>query len=158
MDVRVPQENELDRLARVWYDAWQDAHAELTPAALKRWRTLESFRDRLAAARLQVRVVGSPGDPVGFYLLKDSELYQLFLAARARGTGAAATLIADAERRLAEQGVETAWLSCAIGNDRAARFYEKSGWRRVGNMTTEFATPEGPITLETWRFEKNLTP
>jgi hypothetical protein len=30
-------------------------------------------------------------------------------------------LIADAEARLAEAGIATAWLACAIGNDRAAR-------------------------------------
>jgi hypothetical protein len=27
--------------------------------------------------------------------------------------------------------VKTVWLACAIGNDRAARFSEKSGWRRA---------------------------
>jgi ribosomal protein S18 acetylase RimI-like enzyme len=39
----------------------------------------------------------------------------------------AAALIADAEAMLAEHGVEMAWLACAVGNNRAARFYEKSG-------------------------------
>jgi hypothetical protein len=29
--------------------------------------------------------------------------------------------MADAEARLAEAGVEIAWLACAIGNERAAR-------------------------------------
>jgi ribosomal protein S18 acetylase RimI-like enzyme len=47
-------------------------------------------------------------------------LYQLFVSPHARGSGVAAALIADAEARLAERGVQTAWLACAIGNDRAS--------------------------------------
>ena len=64
--------------------------------------------------------------------------------------------MADAEARLAERGVETAWLACAIGNERAARFYEKSGWRRAGIMVNHADTAEGPFPLEVWRYEKRL--
>ena len=66
-------------------------------------------------------------------------------------------MIADAETRLFERGVETAWLACAIGNDRAARFYEKCGWRRVGTMMNELETSNGIFPLEVWRYEKSLT-
>lgn len=66
-------------------------------------------------------------------------------------------LIADAEARLAERGVETAWLACAIGNDRAAKFYEKRGWRRAGTMINQAETSAGIFPLETWRYEKSLT-
>jgi RimJ/RimL family protein N-acetyltransferase len=64
--------------------------------------------------------------------------------------------VEDAEERLAGQGVAVAWLSCAIGNDRAARFYEKCGWRRTGNMVADLETTEGPFRLESWRYEKVL--
>ena len=134
MLVRKTVPSELDALAQVWYDGWQDAHAAIVPVALTRLCTFESFRERLADALPNVRVVGPPGDPWGFCIVKDDELYQLFVAAHARGTGAAVALIRDAETRLAESGVETAWLACAIGNDRAARFYEKNGWHRAGTM------------------------
>src|SRR5262249_55490299 len=128
---------EIDRLARIWFDAWTDAHAQILPAELTRLRTLESFRERLEAGLSQVRVAGPPGDPLGLCIVKGDELYQLFVAERARGKGVAAALIADAEATLAEKGVETAWLACAIGNDRAARFYEKCGWRRFGTMVNQ---------------------
>ena len=154
--VRDAHESELDELATVWYEAWRDGHEALVPAELTRRRTRERFRDRLHAALAEVRVAGPLGAPVGFSMLKGSELYQLFVGARARGSGVAAALIADTEARLLARGVETAWLTCAIGNDRAARFYEKCGWHRSGTVIDELATPEGTMRLEVWRYEKHL--
>jgi len=90
-------------------------------------------------------------------MLKDDELYQLYVSAQARGSGVAAALMADAEARLAASGVKTAWLACAIGNERAARFYEKCGWRRAGTFVSELETTNGIIPLEVWRYEKPLT-
>ena len=47
MGVRTAQEAEIDQLAKLWYDGWQDAHAQILPAQLTRLRTLETFRERL---------------------------------------------------------------------------------------------------------------
>lgn len=156
MDVRPAEESEIGPLARIWHDGWHDAHAQILPAELTRQRTLESFRDRLEARLAHTRVVGPPGAPVGFCILKGDELYQLYVSAPARGSGVAAALVADAEARLAANGVPTAWLACAIGNARAARFYEKCGWQRVGTMTYQAETSDGAIPLEVWRYEKPL--
>lgn len=156
MDVRSAEEREIDQLARLWYDAWQDAHAPIVPAELTRLRTLESFKQRLEAAFSDLRVVGPVGDPLGLCVVKGDELYQLFVSAQSRGAGVAAALIADAEARLSARGVETAWLACAIGNDRAARFYEKCGWRRAGTFVSQLETPNGIFPLEVWRYEKPL--
>jgi ribosomal protein S18 acetylase RimI-like enzyme len=158
MNVRAALESEIDHLSRLWFDGWRDAHAEILPPELTRLRTLESFRERLLAALPRIRVVGEPDSPLGFCIVKDDELYQLFVAREARGSGIAAALMVDAEERLAAGGVRTAWLACAIGNDRAARFYEKRGWRRVGTMINHAETQEGPFLLETWRYEKSLLP
>ena len=158
MDVRNAHESEIDQLARIWYDGWRDAHERILPAELARDRTLENFQVRLHEALANVRATGPLGDPSGFCILKEDELYQLYVSARSRGTGVAAALIADAEVWLAERGVKSAWLACAIGNERAARFYEKSGWRRVGNMVSVLETAEGPFALEVWRYEKVLIP
>lgn len=156
MQVRAAQESEIDQLAKIWCDGWLDAHAELLPPELARFRTLESFRDRMRASLRKVRVVGPVGLPLGFSMIKDDELYQLYVSAAARGSGVAKALIADVEEQLAGQGVAVAWLACAIGNDRAARFYEKSGWRRVGTMINNAKTSEGSFPVEVWRYEKSL--
>ena len=154
MDVRAAAEAEIGHLAKLWYDGWQDAHARILPAELARHRTLESLRQRLRAALPSIRVAGPPSQPVGFCMIKDDELYQLYVLECKRGSGVAAALLADAEAQFAANGVETAWLACAIGNERAAKFYEKHGWRRVGTMINQLETPDGPFPLEVWRYEK----
>ena len=154
--VRDAEPDEIDQIARVWFDSWRDAHEQIVPAHLTAARTLASLRDRVAASISNLRVVGDRGNPVGFVQVKEDELHQIFVAAAARGTGAAAALIADAEERIADDGFKTAWLACAIGNDRAARFYEKQGWRQVENMLGHFRTDHGDTPLEVWRFEKDL--
>ena len=156
MIVRSAHRSEIDQIARVWHDAWRDAHEAIVPAELTRLRTLESFGARIEAALADVRVVGPRGAPVGFCLLKGDELYQLFVSADARGSGVAGALIADAEARLTASGVETAWLACAIGNERAARFYEKQGWHRAGTMANRLDGLSGEYTLDVWRYEKRL--
>jgi RimJ/RimL family protein N-acetyltransferase len=62
----------------------------------------------------------------------------------------------DAEAHLRKNGVHAPWLACAIGNDRAARFYEKCGWLRTGTVTDALEVPEGTFLLDVWRYEKSL--
>ena len=64
--------------------------------------------------------------------------------------------MSDAEAQLAARGIAKPWLACAVGNVRAARFYEKSGWRRAAVVTVESETSDGPFPLEVWRYEKEL--
>jgi ribosomal protein S18 acetylase RimI-like enzyme len=156
LNARNALEDDLEALATLWHEGWRDAHSGIVPAELERLRTPESFRERMEKALSDVRVVGPPGLPAGFHLVRDAELYQLYVSREARGRGVAAALLADAEARLAASGVLTGWLACAIGNERAARFYEKQGWRRSGTMLNVVETSEGTFSLETWRYEKSL--
>jgi GNAT superfamily N-acetyltransferase len=148
---------EVDALAELWHSGWQDAHAHILPPELARHRTLENFRQRMREHLADVRVVGEEGRPLGFSMLKHDELYQLYVSAAARGTGLAAQLITDAEQQLSARGVRKAWLACAIGNDRAARFYAKQGWRNAGITVLDLPMPDGSaFKLEVWRFEKEV--
>ncbi len=156
MEVRAVDASELDALAKLWFDTWQDAHASVVPAELTRRRRRADFRRRLAEMQHLVRAIGLVGAPLGFSIVKGDELYQIFVAAEARGTGVAVALIEEAETRVAASGAGAIWLTCAIGNERAARFYEKRGWRRAGTITDTLETPEGPFSLEVWRYEKRL--
>ena len=154
--IREAKLSEIGQLAKIWFDGWQDGHARIVPAELARLRTLQSFEDRIRAASSGVRVAGAVGAPLGFYLLKGAELYQFYVSSNARGSGVAALLMGDAEAHLRKRGVHTAWLACAIGNDRAARFYEKCGWLRTGVVIDDVEVPGGTFALEVWRYEKSL--
>jgi GNAT superfamily N-acetyltransferase len=156
MNVRVATEADVDELTQIWHDGWHDAHARIVPAELVARRTLKSFRDRLCADLSAVRVLQTRGPMVGLSMMRGDELYQFYVAESFRGSGAAAILMADAEARLAERGVEIAWLACAIGNDRAARFYEKCRWMRTGTIFTDSDTASGLFSLKVWRYEKSL--
>lgn len=157
MTVRTADPADLAPLARLWWSGWRDGHAAILPSELARLRTLDSFTERMERDLPEVRVIGPVGAPVAFHLVKGDELNQFYVDAPARGSGVAAELIADAEARLRARGVELAWLACAIGNDRAARFYEKAGWRRAGTAVVPTETSGGPYPLEVWRFEKRLS-
>lgn len=154
MKVRAAEADEIDHLARLWHDGWNDAHAALAPPGLVAARTLASFRERLAAALPDICVVGPAGAPLGLCIIKEDELYQLFLARAARGTGAAVALLDDGEAWLGRRGVTTVWLACAVGNERAARFYEKRGWVRARTTVNRLETAAGVFEVEVWRYEK----
>lgn len=155
-NIRDAKLSELGQLAKIWFDGWQDAHARIVPVELVQLRTLKSFEERLRAASIGVRIAEAAGAPVGFYYLKSAELYQFYVSSNARGSGVAAVLMADAEARLGESGIRTARLACAIGNNRAARFYEKCGWFRTGTVTDDVDVPDGTFPLQVWRYEKSL--
>jgi len=156
MHVKPAAHEDIPGLASIWHEGWHDAHAMLMPAELTQDRTLDSFRRRLPALLPDTSVAGPEGAPVGFCVLKGDELYQLYVAREARGSGAAQVLVTDAEVRLAAKDVAVAWLACAIGNDRAARFYEKCGWQRAGTVLYRAETSRGPIEMDVWSYEKRL--
>ena len=155
MEPRDADESDLPALTALWHAAWHDAHARIVPGEIAVLRTPESFEERLRAFMPHVRVVGAP---VGFHVVRSFELHQFYVAAAARGTGVAARLLADAEGMLSERGVHTAWLTCAVGNERARRFYEKHGWRLARTGAENVPTPAGAFRLSIWRFEKQLSP
>ncbi|MEZ5308456.1 MAG: GNAT family N-acetyltransferase [Pyrinomonadaceae bacterium] len=156
MEIRSADRTEIDRLAEIWNEGWQDAHSSIIPEDLARHRTLASFKERLEAHLDDVIVGSGEAGPIAFAITKSDELYQFYVDRAARGLGVARSLLEAAEKRIGENGHGVAWLACAIGNERAARFYEKSGWFRAGVFTSRLPTPEGIVELDVWRYEKYL--
>ena len=132
MDIRNARNEDIDSLARLWFKSWHDAHAMLVPPDVVRHRTLASFEGRLRTELGEVRVEGPAGRPTGLCLLAGDELSQLFVSSESYGSGTAGKLERDAEQRFRQRHVSRAWLACAVGNERAARFYERQGWVRSG--------------------------
>jgi ribosomal protein S18 acetylase RimI-like enzyme len=155
LTIKWARNKDVGELARIWFDGWRDAHAHILPTAIARHRTRDSFRERLHGGIETVRVAERRGVIAGFAMTKGNEVYQLYVAAPARGLGVANALLDDAVARIRSRGAATVWLGCAIGNERAASFYEKSGWRRVGIMRYLLEIP-GDFHLDVWRYELDI--
>lgn len=151
--VRKALAEDVEVLAQIWMEDWNDAHDELLPPELSRLRTLLGFRQRLIDGLGMTIVVLEKGRPVGFAMIKQDELDQLYVARNTRGTGAARRLVSAALDQIRQAGHCRAWLACAIGNHRAARFYEKAGWTLAGIVTIRLDTPGGPVPLDVWRYQ-----
>lgn len=151
-----PTADHVPRIARIWSAGWHDAHADIVPSELCRLRTDDSFVERAAQHASNTRIAVAGDDVLGFCMTKADELYQMYVSRQARGTGAAQALIADAEARMRAAGHDMSWLACAVGNDRAMRFYEKSGWINAGRETVQLDAAGGTFPLEVWRYEKRL--
>lgn len=147
----------LEAATQLWTVGWRDGHLGLTPDALVKQRTAESFRTRLWDHRADtVLALQEGGRLAGFYIHDADQLYQFYVAGAARGTGLAGQLIAAAEQKIATKGHAVAWLDCTVGNERAAAFYSKSGWRNTGVRTVGVYTEDGPFAMDVWRFEKTV--
>ncbi|GAA4167158.1 GNAT family N-acetyltransferase [Gryllotalpicola koreensis] len=80
-------------------------------------------------------VFGEPYDPeVAVQLARrpTAELSKIYVAPEHHGAGVAAALMAAAIDAAAERGAASVWLGTHQENLRAQRFYEKSGFARVG--------------------------
>jgi len=155
-DLRPATEDDIPALARLWHRGWHEAHAAYTPEALTRLRTVEDFARRLRQALADIRMAGATLRPLGFCVIRDDELYQLFVSPEARGSGLAARLLAEGEARLAARGVGVARLDIGMGNHRAARFYARHGWEETGTVETEVDSSAGPFRLPLRVFAKQV--
>lgn len=156
MKLRSANTDDIERLAEIWHHGWQDTHAPLLPEELARYRTLENFRQLLTAHLPEVMIAEDDGVIIGLCITKADELFQLYTTAEVRGSGVGAQLLNDGEKRIAADGHDVAWLACAIGNDRAARFYEKHGWTLARTFVAQVPITDGTFPLEIWRFEKRI--
>jgi len=146
----------IPQIALIWETCWHEAHAHIVPKALTDLRTSSDFLKRASSNITKTRVGVTASETLGFCMTQEDELYQIYVSPAARGTGLAQALIADGEAKIKAAGHASAWLACAVGNARAARFYEKSGWANSGVSTVDLDTSNGPFPLDIWRFEKSL--
>jgi GNAT superfamily N-acetyltransferase len=91
-------------------------------------------------------------------MVAGDEAEQVYVAADHRGTGVAALLLAEAERIIAANGHRRAWLAVVAGNERARRFYQRSGWTDEGLFEYAAATADGTIPVPAHRYVKELEP
>jgi ribosomal protein S18 acetylase RimI-like enzyme len=157
VDIRPAQPTDSGQIAAIWYEGWRDGHLGHVPDALLPYRSRESFEER-AADHVGDTTVAAVGDEIaGFVMVIGDEVEQVYVSAGHRGTGIAGTLLSEAERLVAANGHDVAWLAVATGNARARHFYERQGWTDRGAFDYPAYTDEGPIAVPCHRYEKPVS-
>jgi ribosomal protein S18 acetylase RimI-like enzyme len=152
--VRAATAQDADAVAAIWYAGWRDGHLGHVPEELVAVRTEESFWTR-AAERVADTTVAVAGDEIaGFVMVVGDEVEQVYVANTHRGSGVAATLLAEAERQVKAAGFTEAWLAVAAGNARARRFYERNGWTDGGAFDYPARVGERSIPVPCHRYVK----
>ena len=133
---------DMAAVADLWHEGWHSGHAGHVPGGLTDLRTLAAFHERTPPRVGETTVAvtdvdDADGALLGFVMVVDDEVEQVFVAPAWRGTGVAADLLAEAERQIAAAGHDEAWLAVVDGNVRARRFYAKCGWSDAGDLPYE---------------------
>jgi putative acetyltransferase len=136
--IRPADDGDMAAVAELWHEGWHDAHAGHVPDGLTAARTLAAFHERTPSRVADTTVaVSDDGELLGFVMVVDDEVEQVFVGRSARGSGLAPLLLAEAERQVAAAGHVSAWLAVVTGNARARAFYEKQGWSDAGDLPYE---------------------
>ncbi len=93
---------------------------------------------------------------VGFVIVRDDEIEQLYVDRRARGGGTATALLRHGEELISAR-FDRAWLAVVPGNTRARRFYAREGWHDTGAIDHPAPIAGGTIPVAAHRYEKRPT-
>jgi GNAT superfamily N-acetyltransferase len=156
VELRMAATADTEVIADIWHRGWRDGHLGNVPEALAAHRTPGSFAVRAAAHLTGTTVAVVRGDVAGFVMVTGDEVEQVYVSADHRGSGVAATLLAEAERLVAAGGFAEAWLAVVPGNARARRFYEREGWHDSGGFDYEATTATGSVAVPCRRYAKSV--
>ena len=154
--LRTARAEDARDIAEIWHLGWQDGHLGLVPRELVDLRTETSFRTRASERISDTTVATVDGAVVGFVMVVDDEVEQVYVAAAYRGTRVAKVLIGEAERQVSANGHRKAWLAVVAGNGRARAFYERAGWVDEGPFDYAAAAEDGTIAVPCRRYTKLL--
>ena len=154
--IRPARDEDAEAIAEIWHQGWKDGHLGHLPQELVDVRTEASFRTR-AAERIPDATVATLDDVVvGFVMVVEDEVEQVYVSAASRGLGVADALMREAERQVAQGGHSKAWLAVVAGNARARGFYERAGWIDEGEFDYQASVEGGTISVPCRRYTKLL--
>lgn len=135
----------MDALVELWAESWREAMPYIDFSARKPW--LHAHLAAIeAAGAVAVCCLDAAGRLIGFATVDPQNGYvdQIAVAPEAKGSGAAANLVAEARR------ISPHPLSLDVNQDnlRALRFYEREGFRIVGSGVNPGSG------LKTWRLRQ----
>jgi GNAT superfamily N-acetyltransferase len=155
LTLRPATSDDVEAIATVWHLGWRDGHLGHVPDALLPHRAFVHFHERVAPRIPTTTVATLASSVVGFVTVHEDEAEQVYVAANARGGGAATALLRHAEQVIAAR-FETAWLAVVAGNARARRFYERNGWHDAGGFDYGAEIRGGEVLVPCRRYEKRV--
>jgi ribosomal protein S18 acetylase RimI-like enzyme len=144
---------DCDTIADIWCSGWRDGHLGNVPESLHAHRRLADFQARVPSRLAETTVATIGSVVVGFVMVHDDEIEQIYVSAAARGSGVATALLEHGER-LIFSTFPVAWLAVVAGNSRARRFYERSGWTDRGALDYAAHIDGGTVIVPSRRYEK----
>ena len=120
---RLLRQCDIAALAELWVASWQEAMPEIDFAERRGWIVAFLGEDRHTTLVAEVA-----GRVAGFATVEGGYLHQLVVAPSAKGSSLARVLL-DAAKAHADGGLA---LDVNQANVRAVRFYEREGFRIVG--------------------------
>ena len=156
--LRPATDADVDAISAIWWAGWRDGHLGNVPGELLPHRGADEFRRRVPAQVPHTTVAELDGAVVGFVVVHDDEVDQMYVGASARGSGVADVLLRAAEAQIAAAGHAVAWLAVVPGNARARRFYERNGWADAGHLEHEAPAGDGTVVVPSRRYERPARP
>ncbi len=152
--LRPARNDDAPAIVEIWELGWREAHLGRVPEELVVARTPTYFRTRTRGQvdRTTVALVG--GVVVGFMMVLDDEVEQLYVDVSHRGADVASALLTECEHQIRSAGHNSAWLAVVADNGTARKFYERHGWIDMGDF--EHVAP-GEISVPAHRYLKRLT-
>ena len=158
--LRAAQPEDRPAIVEILHHGWHDGHAHTVTPDILPFRTLDCMDDIYASSE-DTFYVAESDRILGFVAINGDELTKLFIAREARGTGVAEQLLGYGEARIAENGFAVARLMCQVGNERAERFYARTGWVEDHRGQYDLWMPSGAtgrFTAETICLLKPVAP
>ena len=148
--IREAVEEDLDRVRDIKVDNWAGTYGPLVdPAVLRpyldRRAQLDALRKQLVLPGTSLLVaVDEPGMVIAFALFypvhhPEPWMESLHVALSSRGRGAGTLLMRATAFRLQAGGRRSLRLGVVVGNDAAARFYERLGGVMIGKEPADWA-------------------
>lgn len=160
LDVRPVGPADRGAVVALWRRCWLDAHAALLPPEAVAARDEAYFLRLFEGCRSGLRAGVEAGRLVAVGLVDRDEIDQIHVAAPRRGSGLAGRFLHWLEAEIAGARHDAVRLFCAVGNERAHRFYRRNGYAEAGRTDYALAMPDGapPLRLPLTVFVKPLIP
>ncbi|WZO95774.1 GNAT family N-acetyltransferase [Isosphaeraceae bacterium EP7] len=151
VEVRIATTADAHRVAHIGDASFRETFEKSTPPAdmdlyLRSTYTESHIRDDMSEPRVTYLVAGVRGEMFGFAKVRECsetacvtarrpmELCRLYVLGEHAGRGVGAALMGACLDRAGSTGHDVVWLGVWQHNDRARRFYERWGFRRVGSQ------------------------